>query len=360
MDQATKDQLTAEVGLTSTYMDTTLDNAVTGTPWATAAQTGESVFYTIIATLFRKPWEQFLAAFQAILPGLFASHATGTWLDQHANDYTLTRGTGRKAQITVTLTKDSATLLLVPAGTVFHVNEIAPRKFLADQEYTAQSGVTTLDVVAEAEAVGANYNVAAGLVTESETVLPVTAITNASAVPVVSGIDPEDDATLRARVLAAKGAESFEIGVDPYYVRILKTAANVVDATLDSVNASTATIYYTIYGSGSLAASDVTAAQTLIDSKKMLTDTIVVTAATAHTLALTVEIRGTYVQQQILDSVAAFFSDYPRSTDFEASPLIHHLHEQFEDIEALRVSPDTHTLPTGNYYVPSTTVQVLP
>lgn len=134
----------------------------------------------------------------------FPSFATGDLLDYHALTYGLTRGTGTLATGTVRFTGPAGTS--VPPGTIVEVPSTDPDEDRV--RYSSQNASSVVidttgyaDVLCSALAVGSHFNQAPGAVQRLDSpVAGITAVTNVTAM--TGGSDPEDDTTLKARVLA--------------------------------------------------------------------------------------------------------------------------------------------------------------
>lgn len=100
-----------------------------------------------------------------ILPALFLKTATGTWIDIFAWQLNLTRKAATKATGRITFSRyESTGSLLVPAGTTVQSAEINGEVYrlttLNDAVFDA--GVLSVDVIAEAEETGSQFNLATG------------------------------------------------------------------------------------------------------------------------------------------------------------------------------------------------------
>lgn len=124
---------------------------------------------------------------------VFPDETSGEYIDKNAAQIGMMRRAGTKAAVAVQFSGTNGTVL--PAGTDLYDPE-SGLKFLTDAECTLANGTAT--VRATAEDVGADYNLAAGRLTQMGTnVDGVTTVTNPAAAE--GGADEESDADLYAR-----------------------------------------------------------------------------------------------------------------------------------------------------------------
>jgi len=340
-----------------TAFDTVLQNAAAGTIWEKAAQTRNSVFFTIYTVIMRAPYSFCLALYRLLIPQIYTTYKTGEFLNQDRIDHVLPEFLGIKAIHTLTITKDPADLTIDP-GTVFYVSENNPRRFktLVLYEFTDNEETVLIDV--EAFEVGLRYNVGAGLITECEESLPVISISNLSTTPKQPGANPETEEETRARILSVKG-QQIRPGMELFYINILTAVAAVTVATLDDVTED-GIQYYTIYGAGPLDGSVTAEAQAAIDEVLIFGDKAVVLAAVAQTLDIALMIDAEYSEIAVSAAISEYFASVlPRRTNYESSLLFDYLSETITTLDdrAMRSDPVFSVLQIGKYFVPNMTYE---
>ena len=183
-----------------------------------------SPFFKLLALLLTAP---FLAlrdyVVKTVLPGMFLGEASGAMLDLRAADFDITRLAATKALGTLTFSRTgsagdlpipSGSIVASPAidGVVYRMNTTAAGTIL--------DGQSTADVPAQAELVGAAYNLGDGYYSVLETPLAgVTGVTNGAGWLSAPGTDIESDDALRAR---ARGkVASLGQGTKGYYRQLI-------------------------------------------------------------------------------------------------------------------------------------------
>lgn len=360
MDSDTLDSLMDEIGLgDENYMDTVLDEAVTDTVWEKAAQTVNSVFFTIIKYLFRRPYQKFLEAVRELIPNLFVIYATGTWLEMWAADFDLERDLGDKARHRVRITKASADLIDLPTGSVFYVDETpSPRRFQTLENYEFGDGVTECLIIVEAVDIGSTYNVIDDMITKCESSIPYESIANYE--QIVTGANVEKDDELRARIQNKRFANKIEYGVEAKYISALKSVSDIKHAKLTSVSAGfDATLNFTVYGDGVLSPEKIDECQATLQDYLMETDASVVAGAVPEELTLTIRIEATYDETSVRSIIATWFSNQEKDASFESSLLIEYLYDIYPSWfgKAVRVSPAFDDLSASSFYSPAVTFE---
>ncbi|WP_312643984.1 baseplate J/gp47 family protein [Hydrogenoanaerobacterium sp.] len=127
------------------------------------------------------------------IPLFYVDKTSGKYIDKQAGWYNITRKKGTKAQAVLTIKGTDGTR--IPAGTIFTTTD--GLQFITVADAVLSSGLAT--VLAEAQEVGAQYNVEADKITQQYVSIPgVTSVTNTAAVK--GGTDPESDESLVNRL----------------------------------------------------------------------------------------------------------------------------------------------------------------
>lgn len=359
MPEETVDLIVNQLGIQDeTALDAVLAEAATGTVWAKAAQTKNSIFFTIYTVLIRTPFSFCIALIRALVPQIYTTYKTGEFLNQDRIDHALDAFIGLKAVHQLTLTKEAAVDLTIDPNTVFYVDENNPRRFqtLVLYEFSEAEESVLIDV--EAVEIGLVYNVGQGLITKCETALPVLTISNDSSAPKQPGADPETPAELRARIHAIKG-QQIRPGMELFYENVLLSVGAVTSVTLDEVT-DDGIQYYTIYGAGPLDGSVTAEAQAAIDEVLIFGDQAVVIAASSQLLELTMQIDAEYNEATVTAAIDIYFASViPRRTNFESSILFSYLQENVSGLAgvAMRCVPVHLDLENGKYFTPDMTYE---
>lgn len=149
---------------------------------------------TLIGPISLELWKAY-TALNAAIPIAFIDETSGMYIDKKCAEVGITRKAGTNAKVTLRFTGTDGAR--VPSGSVFLT--------LAGQEFTtltdAVISVGTAEVVANAEEIGAAYNVPAGsIVNQYNSISGITAVTNPE--PASGGADAESDASLVQRYYA--------------------------------------------------------------------------------------------------------------------------------------------------------------
>ncbi len=369
MPQETLDKLMQEIGVDdSEAVVEKIESEAQGTVLEKLVQSKKSLVMTVYQTCLDYIWEMVRTVISSLLPQLFLRYMTETFLEEYAKDRGLSRFPGQHAILTLEGTKDAGTALTLHVGDVFYIVEQEPRRYevtaeieieetSTDFQFDVQS-ISTTQPDGDVEYIyGESYNAATGLVWASEEALPINSINFTSGSFAKTGEDPETDDALRNRVYALNSLELLEVGIDLYYENLLKTVPLVAHVTLDNVDDTDATLYYTLYGAtGELTQNTLDEAQAIFDAGKMRTDKGVLALASAFTLDITIERKGGGTDSVIVNSVYDHFKDLKNGEDFEACTLYDYLNDLWPDMIS-RITPQSSALPAGRYFIPNTTVQ---
>lgn len=158
----------------------------------------------------------------------FPQTASGEYLDMHASQRGLERREATPAAGVLTFNRSTKLnyALTIPAGTICALSGDPTVRFRTTETAQLAASTTSVDVKAVSEQAGAQYNVAAGMITEI--IAPpvgIESVTNSSAFG--NGTDRESDEELRRRILFAFANQSngtnlafytnFALGYDSVY-----------------------------------------------------------------------------------------------------------------------------------------------
>lgn len=149
---------------------------------------------TLLAPVSLELWKAY-TALNAAIPIAFIDETSGAYIDKKCAEVGIIRKAGTKAKVTLQFTGTDGAK--IPAGSVFLT--------LAGQEFITQTAAVisggTAEVPADAEEIGATYNVLAGtIINQYNSISGVTAVTNPEAA--AGGADAEGDASLVQRYYA--------------------------------------------------------------------------------------------------------------------------------------------------------------
>ena len=194
------------------------------------------VWYTLLMVCVRIYIELAILA-RTILNNMTVTHATGSWLDLNASNYSKVRKDARKARGNVTLSRQDAggEAVRIPKGHVFKtIKDLNGEelRYFALEETVLQKGADSVDVLVEAEKEGTRYNVPQGQITKSLTYLGELQITNGADWLDREGSDMEDEESLRVRTLRS-WSELARVAIHDTYVNICEAIPGVLYVTVN-------------------------------------------------------------------------------------------------------------------------------
>jgi|AGTN01.1.fsa_nt_gi Uncharacterized homolog of phage Mu protein gp47 len=137
-------------------------------------------------------WKSY-QALDAVIPIAFVDETSGEYIDKRCAEYGITRKTGTKSAVELTVTGIDGTV--IPAGKVFLT--YGGQQFETDDTTIITSGAVTIAVTAAEN--GGSYNVPPGAITlQLMNLNGITSVTNAEAA--AGGSDAETDAALTGRL----------------------------------------------------------------------------------------------------------------------------------------------------------------
>lgn len=146
---------------------------------------------TLIGPMALSQWKVY-QGMNAAVPMFYVDENSGEYIDRACKRYGIYRKPGTKAKVTLQFSGTDGAQ--VPAGSVFLT--LAGQEFLTLAAAAISGGAATAP--AEAEDVGAAYNVAAGtIINQYSSISGIVGVTNPAAT--AGGADPESDASLFAR-----------------------------------------------------------------------------------------------------------------------------------------------------------------
>jgi len=197
------------------------------------------VFYTLLALVIQARID-LVRLLRSVLQNGFVSHATGDWLELKAADYAKRRKQPVKAQGYVTISRTAAgEIVRIYAGDVFKTaaddlgNEL---RFVVVTNTIMAETALSHQVLVEAEATGADYNVSPGRITKSLTHIPgIDAITNATSWLIREGSDLESIESLRTRTLNS-WAELAVLPIADKYRNVAEAVPGVLFVRVDDLH----------------------------------------------------------------------------------------------------------------------------
>lgn len=194
------------------------------------------VFHTMLMIVLRIKIE-FLELLRLVLNNMFVSHASGVWLDLKMADYSKKRKKAQKAQglVTVSRLDMDGEAVKIGKGHVFKTgldingDEL---RFFALEPTVLQKGMKAVDVLVEAEAEGARYNVPQGQIAASLTYIGEVEISNGEDWIVREGSDTEDDESCRTRTLRS-WSELAQRAIEDSFINTAESVPGVLFAQAD-------------------------------------------------------------------------------------------------------------------------------
>ncbi|EPZ47624.1 hypothetical protein N007_05040 [Alicyclobacillus acidoterrestris ATCC 49025] len=229
----------------------------------------------------------------------YLATATGTNLDNKANDFGITRKQATYAQWTFVATKEvpSQSIITIPAGSLITTQPDSSGTgitYTVDTDTQLPIGSTKVNIPVTCTVAGTQGNIAVG-----------TQLLWASAVPGIDGvefddssngtpaIDTETDDALRARALAA--FKGLSISTTNWYTSTAESVTGVSSALVVPQGRGPGTVDIYIVGDGNTVPSDTIIAntQTVIDAGRVITDDAKVFAPSPVSVDVTMTIKAT-------------------------------------------------------------------
>ena len=165
------------------------------------------IFYHLLMILCQVKIE-LTKLLRLVLNNMFITHASGTWLDLKAADFTKERKSAIKTRGLITLYKEAgAGTVKVAKGYVFKTDRDVmgeELRYRATETTILAPDTSTGTVLVEAETAGSRYNAAPGQITKCLIHMEgIFSITNEAGWITKEGADEETDESLRSRTLGA-------------------------------------------------------------------------------------------------------------------------------------------------------------
>ncbi|GMB00227.1 baseplate J/gp47 family protein [Pelosinus sp. IPA-1] len=137
---------------------------------------------------------------QLFVSKFFLNTSSGEWLDRRLNDLGMERKAGSAAYGLITIGRDSPSpiSILISAGTIFQ-NETGELQYTTQADTLLNIGEVSIDVQAQAVAVGSNYNLLSGTVLK-QSGIAISGIEWGKIKLMGGGEDIEDDTDFKNRV----------------------------------------------------------------------------------------------------------------------------------------------------------------
>ncbi|MBR2109308.1 MAG: baseplate J/gp47 family protein [Ruminococcus sp.] len=218
---------------------------------------------------------------------MFASTATGEYLDKHAEDRGIKRNEAVKARGEVTFTVDTVREepIVIPKDTIVGTSGDTCVRFVTDRAATLNAGNMGVDVPCTAEVAGFEGNVAEWTIDVIiSNVVGIDDVGNSDAFR--GGSDAESDESLRGRVLNTY--VSISNGTNAaYYKKLAESVEGVKSANVISHGRGAGTVDVYVGGyNGQVSSAVVANVQRLLDEQRELNVDIQVAAATAENITI--------------------------------------------------------------------------
>jgi uncharacterized phage protein gp47/JayE len=250
-----------------------------------------------------------------ILTLVFAQTSNGTYLDNRAGEFGITRKAGTKATGAVTFSGVDGTI--IPLGT--QVRSTNALVFVTTEEETIFGGSATPDI--EAAEIGTAYNVGSATITNLP--IAIIGISSISNFYVTSGgTDIETDADLLARLLIKVQTPATSGNATEYKVWAL-SVDGVGDAIVYPIWDGNGTVKIFVIGNDKLpvAAGIVTDVGDYIETVRPIGATVTVVSATALTIDVSVDVvlAGGYSLGTVTTNITEKITAYLKSIAFLSS-----------------------------------------
>lgn len=222
---------------------------------------------------------------------IFPQTAQGEALDNHAYLRGLERKHGVKARGTLVfrLSEPATEDIIIPMGTVCATNEKEPLCYETTQDCKIAAGLTSQYATAQAQQVGAKYNVLANKVTVFVTP-PAGVDSVQNTIMFLGGTDEENDEDLRKRILDnIKNTPC--AGNSAYYKKEAESVDGVYSAAVIPKNRGTGTVDVFIVGKGRTSTpAEIEAVSELLQQQREVNVDVGVYAATPVSVNVSVDV----------------------------------------------------------------------
>ena len=270
---------------------------------------------------------------RTILPEMFISTASETWLPLRAADFSkeLKAATRTQGTLTLTRTEGNTDVITIPTGTVFKTEKDIKGdelRYFSLSDVIMTASMSSILVPVEAEGTGSNYNVPINQITKSLIYLDgVSTITNAVGWITSEGSDVEDIESLRDRTLNS-WAELSSRPIADKYKNVCESVSGVLYVRVDQMHPrgqGTIDIIVTSTN-GEATESLLESVRTAADDIKGEDDNILVKSASTvlQDLTVNVTIQKTASDEGIQERALAVIRNYFKiSKDRNLNELIH-------------------------------------
>lgn len=244
---------------------------------------------------------------------MFASTATGVYLDKHAQDRGITRNSAVKARGEVAFTVETAREepIIIPKGTIVGTSGDECVRFVTDRPATLNAGNLGVDVPCTAEIAGFEGNIGEWAIDVIiSNVVGIDDVSNSD--PFTGGSDAESDESLRGRVLNTY--VSISNGTNAaYYKKLAESVEGVKSANVISHarGAGTVDVYVGGYN-GQVSSAVIANVQRILDEQRELNVDIQVSAASAVniTVGIRVMIKSGYDFNDVASRIRQALDSY--------------------------------------------------
>lgn len=290
---------------------------------------------------------------------IFASTATGEYLDYHAADRGIERKSAEKAtgEVRFWINEEAAQPITIPEGTIVSTEGARPVRFVTNSEAVLEIG-NAVTVSCTAQEGGISGNVGAHTINTIVTnVVGIDGVMNIW--PFKGGSDTESDDSLRRRVLETY--KSVSNGTNKaYYEKLAKSVEGVYSVNVVPRGSGVGTVdVYIACQNAEAPLALVNKVRELISSKRELNVNVEVFTAEVHgyTAGIEVVLEDGYdletVRQNIIESVGAYIDTLEVGDSIMEHPLSSAIinSEGVVDFEYINIYPSTYYASEDTYLI---------
>jgi uncharacterized phage protein gp47/JayE len=257
------------------------------------------------------------ADLDTFLGDVFAQTATGTYLDNRAGEFGVTRNQGTESTGQITFTGTNGTV--INQGTI--VQTTSGLQYTTNASATIANGAATVNITASA--IGSSYNVPANIITT----LPVqingiTSVTNPSALE--TGTDTETDAAFLKRFLAFVQTPATSGNVS-HYIQWAQQVTGIGAVQVYPLwnGAGTVKVCAIDVNSNPLGSTLLANLQTYIESQRPIGATVTYETATALPINIVVQLTlaNGYTDAQIQSAITTAITSYLQGIAFNQTTV---------------------------------------
>lgn len=301
-----------------------------------------------------KEFEKAYAEMDLGIEAAFPQTSWGPWLTMKSEEHGVIRREATNSSVILTITGQAG--ITVPEGSLFSTND--GKNFLSIESKKIEDN-GTVDIKAQSQDTGENYNVDANTITKIPvSIYGVSAVNNQN--PAYDGFDEEDDETLLKRLLF-KVRMPATSGNNYHYMTLATEVAGVGEVSVIDLWNGNGTVKVIITdANNNIASADlIEKVQTYIEAQRIIGATVTVVSVTELKLNITLKVtKGTANIEGIKNAINNYFKESVFKTEYVSYAQIGSIILQNAtttgvlDYADLRINDDIENIPLTSEQLP--------